>query len=470
MLHRLFLLLSVFLSCVAVLHAQTADEGYARPLPEVLKDIEQRFSIRIKSDKSLTEGKVLKHADWRIVPWSAEESLKAVLAPFDYTAVRQDGKTYKIKEFEYARRTPEEGKLFLDYLAASYPDRSSWEERKASLIACFPQALRLSPLPDRPDSKVIVSNKRKYRDYTVENFAIETLPGIYVCGSLYRPAKMSRKQKYPVMLNPNGHWGGGRYREDQQYRCAMLARMGVLAASWDLFAWGESCLQFDSKLHRLSAAQSIQTLNAIRILDYLLSLPEADGRRVGITGGSGGGSMTMMVAAIDPRITLSIPVVMLSSHFAGGCPCESGMPTHLCGKRTNNAEVAALFAPRPQLIVSDGQDWTATVPDLEFPFVKRIYDFYGAGQAVENAHFPEEGHTYGANKRQAVYRFVAREFALDVKGLVDEEGNCREEGIVIEPEEKMYVFGLKGENLPANAIKGKDALYQVLRASGILTE
>lgn len=461
-------LITIFLFQLMVatsaLFAQTADDSYARPLKDVLADIELQFNIKIKYDQKMVDGKILNYADWRIKPWSVEESLYAVLAPFDYTFV-MDNTKYKIKAFEYPRTNVAQGEKFLLYLESVYNDKLSWERRKAELIPCFKQALRLSPLPKNPNSKVILSPKRKYDGYTIENFAIETLPGIYVCGSIYKPAKT--KGNCPVILNPNGHFGQGRYREDQQKRCAMQARMGIISASWDLFAWGESLLQFDGTLHRLSAAHSIQTLNAIHILDYLLTLKEADASRVGITGGSGGGSMTMMMAAIDDRINLSIPVVMLASHFSGGCPCESGMPTHLCGNRTNNAEVAALFAPKPQLILSDGKDWSSSVPQLEYPFVKRSYQFYGAADQVKNIHLADEGHDYGFSKRIATYDFIAEKFGLNPKLIKNKEDQYDESTVALEKEWQMYVFGKKGENLPANAIKGKDALMEVLIKTGI---
>lgn len=444
--------------CVFAQNTQTADSAYSRPLIDVLREIENRFDIEVKYDARMVDGKILKYADWRIKPWSAEESLIAVLAPFDYKFVMDNGK-YKIKEFEYARATEEEGKKFLDYLETLYSDKESWEKRKAELKACLPEALRVSPMPAKPESKIILTPKRKYDGYTVENFAIETLPGIYVCGSIYKPAKI--KGKCPVILNPNGHFGNGRYREDQQMRCATQARMGAISVSWDLFAWGESLLQFDGTLHRLSAANTIQTLNAIGILDYLLSLKEADATKVGITGGSGGGSMTMMMSAIDDRITVSIPVVMLSSHFVGGCPCESGMPAHLCGGRTNNAEIAAMFAPKPQLALTDGKDWSSSVPGLELPYLKKVYGFYGAEDNIENMHFPTEGHDYGPSKRMAMYSFITKYLGLN-HDMVDESK------VTIEKELQMRTFGENGEKLPANAIKGKEALLEVLKNVGII--
>jgi len=458
------ILLVFSLMAISGAFAQTSDNSYARPLADVLKDVEKQFNITFKYDKKLIDGKVLPYADWRIRTWSLEKTLQAILSPFDYKYVMDNGK-YKIKTYEYSRTTDEEGKDFLDYLKTLYSDKTGWEKRKAELKSCMREALRLPQLiPNKPDSKIILTPKRKYDGYTVENFAIETLPGIYVCGSFYKPLNV--KGKCPVMLNPNGHFDKGRYRDDQQKRCAMQARMGIISADWDIFAWGESMLQFDNKLHQLSAAQSIQTLNTIRVLDYLLTLKEADPTRVGITGGSGGGSMTMMIAAIDDRITLSIPVVMLSSHFSGGCPCESGMPTHLCGNHTNNAEVAAMFAPRPQLALTDGQDWSSTVPTLEYPFLQRTYGFYGAENKVKNVHFPAEGHDYGFSKRKAMYEFTAENFGLDINKLKNKAGDFDESKVTLEEEWQMYAFGRKGENLPANAIKGKEALMEVLKKIG----
>jgi hypothetical protein len=438
--------------------AQTSDTAYTRPLKDVLKSIEARFGIKIKYDAKMIDGKILQNADWRVKPWSAEESLYAVLAPFDYTFSTDNG-VYKIKQFEYARTNEVEGKKFLDYLETLYTDKAGWEKRKSELKPCLLSALRLSPLPPRPDSEIILTSERKYDGYSVRNFAIETLPGIYVCGSLYKPLKV--KAKCPVILNPNGHFEKGRYREDQQKRCATQARMGAISVSWDLFAWGESSLQFDGSLHRISYANTIQTLNAVRILDDVLTFKEADFGKVAITGGSGGGSMTMLMAATDDRIALSIPVVMLSSYFVGGCPCESGMGEHLCGNRTNNVEIASMFAPKPQLILSDGKDWTSAVPQLEFPFVQRTYGFYGAENNAENIHFREEGHDYGISKRKAAYDFLSKHFGLDAK-MADESK------VTVEEEKMMYVFGDKGEKLPANAVKGKDELIKVLEEMKII--
>lgn len=442
------------------MQAQTSDDKFQRPLADVLADIQTRFGVRLKVPAGMVDGKVLDYADWRIRPYSVEQSLSNVLAPFDLIFVKEFENVYKVKTFEYSRRLPDEGAEYLKYFSQIYTDLPSWEARKADLKACIRQTMRLDSLPKMQKTNVIKANRRVLNGYTVENFALETLSGLYVCGSMYMPTKP--KGKLAVVLCPNGHFGDGRYRADQQIRCAMLARMGAMVVSYDLFAWGESLLQFKGEDHRRAVAHVVQTLNTTRILDYLLTLKNVDANRVGITGGSGGGSQTMLMAAIDDRIKVSAPVVMVSSYFVGGCPCESGMPIHLCGGGTNNAELSAMAAPRPQLLVTDGKDWSQHTPELEYPFIKRTYGFYNAESLVENAHFADEGHDYGVSKRMAVYPFFAKHLGLDITRIQNAKGDIDESVVTIEPTEAMLVFGKNGERLPANALRRVEDLEKVI--------
>jgi len=430
--------------------AQTSDDKFQQPLQEVLSEIEEQFDVRLRYSEKVVEGKVLTYARWRFRP-DVESTLKNVLSPFDLMFL-PDGASnrFKIQEFQYHRRTLSEAKATLESLAEKYTSQEEWEKRKAEILPCLMKALRLDSQPASPQSNPICAQKRTYEGYTVENIALEVLPGVYTTGSIYKPLKI--KGKIPVVLCPNGHFANGRYNEQIQARCAGLARMGAMSVSYDLFAWGESALQFEPKYHRSSLANTIQVLNSIRWLDFLLAQNEADPDRVGITGGSGGGSHSMLLAAIDKRIDVSVPAVMMSAIHYGGCPCESGNPIHLCGGGTNNVELAAQFAPKPQLIISDGGDWTANVPEVEFPHLKRIYDFYEPTARVENVHFPNEGHDYGPSKREAMYRFMARHLLLDSTAVIDENNRLDESGISIEEENLLKVFGDKGENLPARAL------------------
>ncbi|MCW9705273.1 alpha/beta hydrolase family protein [Fodinibius salsisoli] len=450
-------------SLLAILLLATGVEGklWAQEtgdrLPAAFEQIEAEYNVDLRYEGGLVKDLWVSDKDWQ--GEELQESLISLLSPHYLMFSKAGEKQYVIKKFEVDRRSPEEGKAQLEYLSHRYDDRQSWEQRSELLRQCMLQSLKLSPLPPNPNSDPIITNKRTYDGYTVENVAIETVPGLYVAGSLYRPSKM--QGKVPVILSPNGHFNGGRYREDQQLRMATLARMGAMVFSYDLFGWGESQLQVDSKAHRTPLAMTIQILNGMRIVDFLTGLQHADSTRIGITGGSGGGSQTMLLTALDNRIDVSVPVVMLSSYFNGGCLCESGRPVHLCGGGTNNVEIAAMAAPRPQLIISDGNDWTADVPEIAFPYVQKIYRFYGKESRVENKHFPTEGHDYGPSKRVAMYPFLARYLGLNLEAVTNEKGNIDESAVRVEDESELYVFGEDGSRLPEQAICSFEALQKI---------
>ncbi|MEQ7799702.1 acetylxylan esterase [Pedobacter sp. ASV1-7] len=452
---------SLFLSA-AIAQTQNSDFLYRMPLKKVIVEIESRFNVKIKYNDEQVKDRWVNYALWRFRP-DIDETLNNVLLPLDMKVNKEAAGVYKLKDYEYYRWQVQEGQNTLDHLATLYHDKSGWEQRKALLKPLLYEAQQLSPLPPKPSSKPILTPKRVMDGYTIENIAIEILPGLYINGSIYKPLKI--KGKIPVVLSPDGHWAQQRYRKDAQIRCAMIARMGAMAVSYDLFAWGESLLQFKSEDHRRSLAQTIQTLGGIRILDYMISLKETDKSRVGISGGSGGGSHTVLMAAMDDRIKLSVPVVSLSSSFYGGCPCESGMPVHLCGGGTNNVEIAAMAAPNPQLVVSDGKDWTVSVPDHDMPFLKKIYGYYGRTDLVQNIHLPLEGHDFGFSKRKALYDFLIDQFRLNAAAVKDKNGQYDESRCTVEKESAMYVFGDKGERLPSNAIKGFESLEKVFNES-----
>ena len=430
-------------SCSLFAQKPTFENQFERPLSSVLTDIGNRFQVKLKYDID-TVGKVVKYADFRIRPYSVEESLTNVLAPFDYKFVKQGEKVYKLKQYEYPRRTDEDGQKMLAYLNTLYNDKSSFEKRTAALRVEVRQRLGIdSLLKQCVSAKPILSKVRKFDGYTEQNIALETLPGLYVCGTIYAPAS---KGKHPLIICPNGHFFDGRYNKDQQRRLATLARMGAVCIDYDLFGWGESGLQVGSAAHQTSAAHVIQAMNGLLLLDYMMKQPNIDTKRVGVNGGSGGGSQTVLLSVLDNRFTVAAPVVSMSSHFDGGCPCESGMPISLSCGGTNNAELMAAFAPRPLLVVSDGGDWTASTPTLEYPYLQRIYGFYGATDKVSNVHLPNERHDFGINKRQAVYDFFVKEFGLNAS-------KEDESKVTIEDKKALYSFGANGELLPKNAIR-----------------
>ncbi|MDR4930271.1 alpha/beta hydrolase family protein [Segatella bryantii] len=386
---------------------------YTRSLHDIMEDVSTRFHVRFKYNVD-TVGKRLPYADYRVRPYSIEETLTNICKYFDFNWWKQSDNLYKIKPYEYPRRHTNDGSKMLAYLNTLYSDKVQFENRKDSVRKEVRQLLGIDAYKDSlVHKKPILGKVRKYDGYTVQNICLETLPGEHVFGSIYTPAK---KGKHALIICPDGHFNGGRYRKDEQQRLATLARMGAICVDFDLYGWGQSEQEYGKDSHHTDRAHVIQALNAEVLLDYMWNnRKDVDKKRIGVNGGSGGGTHTVLMTVLDDRITAAAPTVNLASHFDGGCPCESGKPIQTAGGGTCNPELLAFFAPKPLLVVSDGGDWTASVPELEFPYLQRVYGFYGAQNKVENVHLPQERHDYGVNKRNANYEFFIKVFGLDRK-------------------------------------------------------
>ncbi len=403
--------------------AQTYEDHFTRSLSDVMGDVQRHFGIRLKYDMDTTGIKV-PYADFRIRPYSVEETLTNILAPLDFKPVYQQKNVWKVKYYEYPRRQPADGEKLIAYLSNLYNDKAQWEARRDTLRREVEE--RMGPMLDSPWSRQL-SSVRRHNGYIVQNFRITYDEGHTLCGSIYaptplswKPAKTGKNGKLPLIICPNGHFNQGRYNADLQKRYATLARMGAVCVSYDLWGWGESEDEVGAEAHRTSEAHQRQAANGRYVLDMMAGLRDIDLTRVGVNGGSGGGTQAVLLSVLDDRFTALCPVVSMSSWFDGGCPCESGMPIQLAGGGTCNAELAAMFAPKPMLVVSDGGDWTSTTPTLEYPYLQRIYGFYGATDKVSNVHLPDERHDFGPNKRQAVYDFFIRTFRLNA-GMLDED-------------------------------------------------
>jgi hypothetical protein len=236
--------------------------------------------------------------------------------------------------------------------------------------------------------------------------------------------------------------------------------MGAVVFAWDMLGYEDS----KQCSHDIVSSLKLQTINSIRALDFLLELPSIDKNRIGITGESGGGTQTFLLSALDSRIKVSVPAVMVSAHFFGGCQCESGMPIHKKGidYQTNNVEIAALTAPRPMLMISDGADWTQNTPKVEFPFLQKIYALYQKDNLIENVHLPKDLHDYGPNKRQGMYPFMAKHLSLELSNVLDADGNIDEGPSKVLPPEKLAVFN-NAFPMPKNAVKGNEAVMKLLK-------
>lgn len=330
---------------------------------------------------------------------------------------------------------------------------SEWDARKEQVRRQILVAEGLWPMPTKTPLNAVVHGRIERDEYTVEKVYFESAPGFFVTGSLYRPKKV--QGKVPAVLFAHGHWqdarlslaepekvrqeiaiGAERFenggRSIFQSLCVQLARMGCVVWQWDMLSdsdsiqlsrqlvhtfakqrpeanttenWGLYSPQAESHLQSI---MGLQTWNAVRSLDFVLSLPEVDPERTAITGASGGGTQTMLLAAIDDRVKLSFPCVMVSTAMQGGCTCENASLLRI---NTGNVEFAGLFAPRPQGM-NTANDWTKELATKGFPELQKLYALHGAKDKVfllRGEHFQ---HNYNAVTRSAFYTFLNQHFKL----------------------------------------------------------
>jgi len=335
-----------------------------------------------------------------------------------------------------------ENKLVIQQLKKSskqYQTSADWAVRRDEIRKGFLKGAKLWPVPQLSTPNVISHSKRVHNDYTVENLAIESFPGFYCTGNLYRPVNLSKPG--PIILCPHGHFAPlGRYRKNQQIRCAHFARMGATVFSYSLVGWQDST----QTTHQHPLTLALQTINSIRALDYLSQLPGVDPKRVGITGASGGGTQTLYLSLVDERVKVAAPLVIVYPWTEVlGCNCEGGLPV-MSGTNTNMIEISASLAPLPQLLISVGNDPTSNFPKFGFPFIRNVYQIRGAASLSQNVHLENEKHDFGFTKRNAVYHFFAEHLDLE---LVPEETDK----IVIESPEQMSVFNETHPHPPKTA-------------------
>lgn len=337
--------------------------------------------------------------------------------------------------------------------------KEGWLERREELRRRVRVATGLWPAPEKTPLGAVIHGRVDRPDFTVEKVYFESLPNHFVTGLLFRPK--GKQGKLPGVLCPHGHGGrtqdygehkmprliedgaekfAGSGRYPKLARCAQLARMGCVTFIFDMLGYvdspqisnhlahrfAEQRPEFDSPQSwgfystqaelRMQSVMGLQTWNSVRALDFLCQLPDVDPSRIGVTGGSGGGTQTILLCAIDPRPVVAFPQGMVSTSMQGGCTCEN---CSLLRIGTGNVELAALFAPKPQGMTA-ANDWTKEMMTKGYPELQRLYSMLGAeGQVIceSQPHFP---HNYNYVTRGLMYNLFNRHLELGLQEPVVE--------------------------------------------------
>jgi dienelactone hydrolase len=338
------------------------------------------------------------------------------------------------------------------FAAKTYATLAVWQARKELLRKQILSAAGLMPLFPKNDLHPEIFGRIEHPDYTVEKVLLETLPGYYLGGNLYRPRKPAPAEGFPGVLSPHGHWAYGRLENtvlsSVPGRAITLARQGYVVFSYDMVGFNDTIQtphdEFgDKPVEQLwdFAPFGLQLWNSIRSIDFLQSLPGVNPNRIGATGASGGGTQTFMISAVDDRIQFCAPANMVSFFMQGGSQCEEAPNLRL---DTNNVEFAAMMAPRPMFMAAATGDWTKNMLTEEYPAVRAIYNLYGKAGNVE-ALLLDAPHNYNKQNREAMYAF----FGKHVLGEND-PALLKEKNFTVEKPQNLLV--LHNRTLPANAL------------------
>ena len=287
--------------------------------------------------------------------------------------------------------------------------------------------------------------------YTIRKLRYEGYPGLWVPALLYEPDQLG--EKAPAVLNPNGHHAGGKAMDYKQARCINLAKRGMLALNTEFLGMGE--LRADVDHNRIGhldlcgiAGIGVFYLLMKRGLDVLLAHPKADPERIGMTGLSGGGWQTALLAALDERVKVIVPVAGHSAVWQRrGCIEDIGdqeqCPADLCTIADYDA-LSALFAPRPTLLIYNRHDdccfQTRRTRKSIYEPIRPVFALLGARDNIALHDNTDPGtHNYERDNRRQLYKFLNRHWGLETP---DDDLPYRDE---LHTEETLAV-GLPSDN------------------------
>lgn len=312
--------------------------------------------------------------------------------------------------------------------------KETWEGKRAETRQQFLDMLGLWPLPEKTPLKATVTGTIDHAGVTIEKLHYQSRPGLYVTANLYRPTKATGK-KLPAILYVCGHSNRGRDGNKTAFQDHGLwfANHGYVCLIVDTLQLGEVAGKHHGTYNldrfwwqsRGYTSAGVECWNGIRGIDYLVSRPDVDAAKIGVTGISGGGATTVWVAAADERVRVAVPVSGMSdlesyvSHrvINGHCDCMFAINY----PRWEWTTILALHAPKPLLFANSDND--AIFPmDGNRRIVARLrglYEMLGSKDLVDE-HVSPGGHDYRPDLRLAIFRFFQKHLNQDTSPIADD--------------------------------------------------
>ncbi len=346
----------------------------------------------------------------------------------------------------------------------------------------------IGELPERTPLNARVVGTLDRGDHRVEKVIFESQPKFYVTANLYLPK--GGRAPYPAILFPLGHEAGSKAHSAWQSVLVSMARKGFVCLAWDPIGQGERIQLWDddfedSKVvrstteHTMLGVQSIllgdslaryTIWDGMRALDYLLSRPEVDSKRVGVTGNSGGGTHTAYLAALEDRIHVAAPSCYITSwrrliETIGPQDAEQCLPGWLAAGLDHGDFVLA-FAPKPYMMLTAIRDFFSITGAREtFQESRGVFERLGSAANMQMFE-ADDGHGYTLPRRLAGYQWFR-------KHLQNADEEAVEPEVVEAPERELWTTptgqvatSLGGETVSSLNVK---RLEQVRRRSGAAT-
>lgn len=284
-------------------------------------------------------------------------------------------------------------------------------------------------LPPKTPLNAKTTGTLEHDAYKIEKVIFESRPGFLVTANLYVPK--NRTFPLPGVVGSCGHTDEGKAAETYQAFSQGLARQGYVVLTLDPIGQGErlqylnpqgkSRVGIGVREHIVTGGPQFligeffgawRAWDGIRALDYLLTRPEVDARHVGITGNSGGGTMTTWLCGLDDRWTMAAPGCFVTS-FRRNLENELPADTEQCPPRVlalglDHEDFIAAMAPKPVIILAKERDFFDVRGSEEaYGRLRHLYELLGAKDNIGISIGPTE-HGYSQESREAMYRWFNR--------------------------------------------------------------